>query len=335
MLRIFFTAVVFVSGISIAQPRYQLTVLPPLDQSGCSAEAINSQGQIVGSCARSPSTHAFSYFQGKITDLTPKWYHSDARDLNDQGDIVGFARPNSFDPFLFHAYLFTPDGAFDLGTLGGRNSIAFALNNSQEVVGLADTVSGFYHAFLYNQGTMYDLGTLGGNESRAHDINGKGQIVGSAAINVQNTHHAFLFSEGVMIDLGTLNSSPYATSAANAINNKGQIVGYSDSDQGPQAFVYQDGIMTGLGSLGGFASHAFGINEQGEIVGIAELEPHNDHPEFRAFFYKDGKMYNLNDLVAPSNFTMEGASAINNKRQITGWGFNSDRRVLAFVLNPE
>lgn len=335
MLRIFFTAFVFASGISIAQPRYQLTLLPPLDQAGCSANAINAKGKIAGSCALALNTHAFLYDRGEITDLTPDWYLSDARDLNDQGDVVGFARPKRSDPFLFHAYLFTSGGAFDLGTLGGLNSIAFALNNSQEVVGLADTASGFYHAFLYSQGIMYDLGTLGGNESRAHDINDKGQIVGSAAINVQNTHHAFLFSEGVMIDLGTLNSSLYAISSAHAINNAGQIVGYSDSDKGPQAFLYQDGIMTGLGGLGGFSSQAWGINEQGEIVGIAELEPHNDHPVFHAFLYKDGKMYDLNDLVGRSNFTMEGARAINNKGQITGWGFTSDRRVLAFVLNPE
>lgn len=51
----------------------------------------------------------------------------------------------------------------DLGTFGGTNSVAGAINNLGQVVGAAsfpgDALS---HAFLYSNGVKQDLGSLGG-----------------------------------------------------------------------------------------------------------------------------------------------------------------------------
>ena len=56
----------------------------------------------------------------------------------------------------------------DLGTLGGLESFAYRINDSGQVVGVADTSSGVEHAFLYSNGTMNDLGMLpGGSRSIA------------------------------------------------------------------------------------------------------------------------------------------------------------------------
>ena len=53
--------------------------------------------------------------------------------------------------------------ATDLGTLGGADSSAVAVNDSGEVVGWSDTPAGDQHAFSWTaSGGMVDLGTLPG-----------------------------------------------------------------------------------------------------------------------------------------------------------------------------
>ena len=50
-----------------------------------------------------------------------------------------------------------------------------------------------------------------------------------------------------------------------AINERGQVTDTS----GREAFVWQGGKLRSLGSLGGRGSMATGINDQGQIVGLA------------------------------------------------------------------
>jgi probable HAF family extracellular repeat protein len=75
----------------------------------------------------------------------------------------------------------------DLGTLGGPESRAVAINERGQVVGRAETKAKdeaghpISHAFLWEDGKMRDLGTLpGGLESFAYGINERGQIVGTS-----------------------------------------------------------------------------------------------------------------------------------------------------------
>jgi probable HAF family extracellular repeat protein len=51
-----------------------------------------------------------------------------------------------------------------------------------------------------------------------------------------------------VVDLGTLGGS---SSAAYGINASGQITGYGATKTGSQAFLYQNGAMSSLGTLGG------------------------------------------------------------------------------------
>ena len=56
----------------------------------------------------------------------------------------------------------------DLGTLGGRSSIALAVNDAGQVVGQSDTAAGVKHAFLYDGRKLKDLGVLGGTTGLGH-----------------------------------------------------------------------------------------------------------------------------------------------------------------------
>ena len=176
------------------------------------------------------------------------------------------------------AYFTYPSGlAQGLGTLGGYNSVATAINDAAQVVGYSNPPYGNapYHAFIYSNGIMTDLGTLGGAASYARGINDLGQVAGGASTTAAGNFHAFLFSNGTMTDLGTLGGS---FSIANGINNSGQVVGestMSSSSGAGAAFLYSSGVMYNLNSLvptgsGLVLETATAINSNGDIVGYGE-----------------------------------------------------------------
>jgi probable HAF family extracellular repeat protein len=76
-----------------------------------------------------------------------------------------------------------------------------------------------------------------------------------------------------MTDLGTLPGR--SDSNAFGINNRGQVVGESDTGTSPylpNAFLFEHGVMTDLGTLpGDNFSEAVGINESGQIAGNSTL----------------------------------------------------------------
>jgi probable HAF family extracellular repeat protein len=87
--------------------------------------------------------------------------------------------------------------------------------------------------------------------------------------------HAFLWEDGTMTDLGTLGTGE---SYAWAINNRGQITGYSDTSKGQtHAFLWEGGVMTDLGTLGGKYSFAYAINDHGQVVGASYTTSRAEH----------------------------------------------------------
>jgi probable HAF family extracellular repeat protein len=108
----------------------------PVDSSY--GNAINNSGQIVGHglLLSGGNTHALR-FDGGFHDLgvLPGFIDSIAYGINDSGHIVGQSRSL----LTVRAFLFNEQGIHDLGTLGGGESIARAVNGYMHVVGSATT----------------------------------------------------------------------------------------------------------------------------------------------------------------------------------------------------
>ena len=203
---------------------------------------------------------------------------SSARGANNAGQVVGFKLVTDEHGQLHkRAYLYTTNHTFDLGTFGGKQSDAIAINDAGAVVGHLYTQyhDGEKRAVIYHGGKVVEIGTFGGNVSIAVTINTSGQVVGYAKLP-GGDERAFLFAHGKMKNLGTL---PGGTqSFAYGIDDRGRVVGSSDAKDSPlRAFIYSDGVMQDLNKLipddsGWLLTEAKGINESGQIVGYGFLE---------------------------------------------------------------
>jgi probable HAF family extracellular repeat protein len=217
----------------------------------------------------------------------------------------------------------------DLGTLGGEYSFAYAINDLDQVVGRSWMVSGPSHSFLYDNGLMTDLsplnsgsiGTLGPT-----GINDSGQIVSGAIAGEIYYPALYDHRTAALTILGSLGgvTNDGFNGAATAINNFGQVVGYSYVDDSwAHAFFYDKGIMQDMGCVpdaaGTCFSYALDINDRGQIVGGGSGG---------AFLYSHGVMTD----ITPFGSSQSYAYAINNRGQAAGYYYtNSD--VHAFLYS--
>jgi len=229
--------------------------------------------------------------------------HGSARvhDINSQGDVVGASgHPHGADT---HASLWSRRfGTHDLGTLsGGDYSAAFAVNDAGQVVGISNTATGV-HAFLWTPSAgMQDLAA--GEDSIAYGINATGTIAGSLGAQ------AAVWNNGTPTPLGTLGGP---TSEAHDINDKGDVVGISDSPDGPRAFLWSGGKMQNLGTLpGDTSSHADRISNDGIVVGASE-----GNGVTRAFVWSSTE--GMKPLGVLSGGDYSEAFGLNNLGQVVG-----------------
>jgi probable HAF family extracellular repeat protein len=262
----------------------------------------------------------------------------DSRVINSRGTVVGGASTAVPDPicavdfpfcFYFHALEWKNGVVTDLGTLpGGNGSFAIAINGHGWIAGasengLIDPVFGpEFVATLWKDGQVIDLGTLGGLFSLASDINDRGQVVGGAFNAIPERDplcealtgfpsptqcHAALWQNGTIQDLGTLRDGP--DSFAVLVNERGQVAGasYTSAIPNPETgiptidpFLWEDGQMIDIGTLGGVFSVVAGLNQRGQVVGSSNVT--RDGSVDHAFLWERGSLHDLGTLGGDFSF---------------------------------
>lgn len=84
-----------------------------------------------------------------------------------------------------------------LGTLGGKESIAFGVSaDGRVVVGRTRDASGQERAFRWVNGRMQDLGTLGGKQSNASGVSADGSVVVGRTFYASGQSRVFRWVQG-------------------------------------------------------------------------------------------------------------------------------------------
>jgi probable HAF family extracellular repeat protein len=235
-----------------------------------------------------------------------------AQVLNNSGEFTSYADTPVPDPYapdgcwdgdclVAHVARWKNEKLTDLGALdAGPNSESNWISANGLIAG--DSQNGFLDPFigawqirgvLWKHGKLFEMGTLGGGyESLARSVNSSGVVVGLATTTVPDDNamilsfglpypfqtRAYRWKNGVIRDLGTLGG---ADAMALGINEHGQIIGNSYTSDEPSpacgtpatgAFLWENGAMVNLGSLGGTCTQVTAINNSGQIVGTSSLE---------------------------------------------------------------
>ncbi len=230
-------------------------------------------------------------------------YEAATRSLNNQGTFTGAADTpnldpnnpqnpcsgypdNTIDPYIQHVFRWELGEKADLGRFpGGTSSCSQWINDRGWIVGSAtdgkvDLLAGFpeAHATLWRNGEILDLGTFGGSESYAWSVNDLGQVVGFASNTVPDQSACNVFAWG-------------ATET--------------------HAFLWQNGRMQDLGTLGGPDSDAFVVNARGQIAGMSLTSSGSVDP----FLWESGKMIDLGTLGGTFGYP----NMINGRGRIAGF----------------
>jgi len=200
---------------------------------------------------------------------------------------------------------------------------------------------------VWEDGEMRALPTLGGNNGFATGANNRGEVVGWAENTVQDpTCVAPQVLQFRAVIWGPKDDQIHellplpgdTSSAATAINNKGQVVGISGTcDQAvgrhtaAHMVLWEKGTATDLGNLGApWWNTPMAINQRGDVVGFAGVPGGDaDNPILHAFLWtrRDG----IQDLgTLPGDATSE-AHGINERGQVVGVSCDAAGNCRAFI----
>lgn len=171
-------------------------------------------------------------------------------------------------------------------------------------------------------------------------------------------------------DLGTLSSNGYTV--ARAVNASAEVTGAAGNNNSnvSDVFLYSQGTITSLGTLGGTSGIGNGINTSGQVAGYSQNSSNtyraflssgstltdigdlgggsavayaiNDHGqavgsavtangENHPFLYRNGRMIDLGTLGSSNNDWWNSAQGINNSGVVTGTSYDAQGNFFGFV----
>jgi hypothetical protein len=268
-----------------------------------------------------PQAHSNSVVTGNMTFTTitvPGAGYTGVLAINRAGEMVGnYGQNINTDS---HGFLYS-NGTFTYFDYPGQNeTVPLGINDSGLIVGHATSIGSLsVCGFLYN-GTAFTTLRDGANSATfASGINNAGVVVGAAG-TVFDTR-GFESRGKTYKDLSPPGNYVYID--GNAINNLGEVVGYTDQD----GFSYAHGKFAKVDFPGASKTEAWGINDSGMIVGwyISGGPPYLVY----AFARYNGKYISFS---YPGAVTF--AAGVNASGQIVGEYTFDSQTYYGFVTSP-
>ena len=237
--------------------------------------------------------------------------------INNRGHVAVYAN-NTGNPYPVggdSSFLWTGPGEMAPlpGLPGATDTAAMALNDRDQIVGASGLGSPYDHAVLWEHGMAYDLGLLLPDDSTswAVSINNHGDIAGVTGNPDFRLMNGVVWYDRKIHQLPSLPGAFFTE--PNGINDRGQIVGES----GPHwwstfhAVLWEHDKIIDLGALGGGSSLANASNNQGQIVGQAQV----GNGDWHASSWQMGAIADLGRFGSDPNAV---ANAVNSRGQIVG-----------------
>jgi probable HAF family extracellular repeat protein len=311
--------------------RYAVTDIGSLGGPETYPNDVDDTGWVTGfSWTAESAIHSYRWRAGEMVDLgSLSGGDSVAYGVNSLGQVVGVTANAAQETVGF---IWTRGTMEELPFLPtGDVAVISDLNDRDQVVGYStfydpDSATLQAHATIWQNRIPTRIGTLnGGTYSEARRITNDGQVMGfSDTAENPGVYQAFSWRNGAMTPIGTLGG---AYSFPNAMNQRGQIVGQSETASGElHAFLWTNHRIIDLGTLGGSTSEALALNDAGGVVGTSVTASGATH----AFLWYGGKMTDLGTLGG--SLTDSKAMAVNNRGQIVGNSSNPSSGVTRPVL---
>lgn len=262
-----------------------------------------------GAVLLASAAHAQFY---SVTDLTALVANSEggsASGINANGAVVGnYSVGGVTQGFVYQGGV--------IQAVGPAGALPSKINLSGQIVGNIYDFSQPVptQGYLLNGGTFTNLSMQPGAQkgTYAADINNSGLVSGGVytQANLSGVHYlAGLYNGTSWTTIGTLKGD--TDSAAAAMNNLGEVVGYSATISTQRGFIYSGGVMSQLESLipQGAATPS-AINDAGMVAGSAEVSTGGQH----AVYWEGGTIHDLGTLGGTGSI----ANGINLAGDIVG-----------------
>lgn len=272
--------------------------------------------------------------------------------INNRGQVVGWEGYRGR-PFLWTSWIWQ-DGSLSALVMPREDltSAANGVNDLGHIIGKTYQLLGDHRETDGDRGGLKALsvgpaGTRLGNKGHSHSlpflvrdghteffqhpdegrvflraINNQGHIIGwlDTFHQVQHdrppskTRKSFLWRDGELTDITASDGGKFQ---AYDLNDMGDVVGTADSlddNHASHAWLWQDGRMTDLGTLGWYSiPHA--INSAGQVVGVSATDEQDEDNPVHGFLWDNGIMINLDGT---SEVRASRPLAINAHGQIVG-----------------
>ncbi|MFN7936918.1 MAG: hypothetical protein U0R19_26590 [Bryobacteraceae bacterium] len=233
------------------------------------------------------------------------------RAINSSGRVAG----NSTLPSNTSHAISWSGSLTDLTPAHPNRSLAYGINDSGQIVGIADVdpSSSADRAFYFDGGPMQFFNSLAAVRSYAWDINNSGVAVGTL-------QEPFVGLYGVVWNSLTGTPQPLPVqigtfTEALAINDAGEMAGQIQGPGLSHAMRLAGGTVQDLGTLGGSASTAYAISENGLIAGTSDIAGGAYH----AFVWDGTTMHDLGALAGGYSV----ASGVNSAGFVAGYSYDA------------